>query len=314
MAGNKKISQLTSYTALQDADLVPIVDTANATTKQTTWANIKSVMNTFIALTYATLTGIQTLTNKTLTSPAINTPTITSPIINMGSDADGDILIRSGGAYIRLPKGSNTNVLTLAAGLPAWSAPVVTSNASTTVAGIVEIATTAEITAGTGTGGTGALLVVPASAVGAVGASKLVQFNASSQYPAADGSLITGVVSYANGNTTKDASDASTTQNIPHGLSRAPSKVRIRAAFTVASSEINLNTETVYNGTTQSSISQRRTGGGFDSTDATFAINGSNSSDKNVGVVTFDATNIIITWTRTGSPSGIYQILWEAST
>jgi hypothetical protein len=29
------------------------------------------------------------------------------------------------------------------------------------------------------------------------------------------------------------------------------------------------------------------------------------------GVITFDATNIIITWTKNGSPTGTYQILWE---
>lgn len=60
-----------------------------------------------------TVGGTQTLTNKTLTSP----------IINVTSDATGDIYYRnSGGALTRLPIGSTGNVLTVAAGLPSWGA------------------------------------------------------------------------------------------------------------------------------------------------------------------------------------------------
>lgn len=53
-----------------------------------------------------------TLTNKTLTSP----------VINLGSDANGDIYYRNGGALVRLPVGTNGDVLTLSSGLPVWSA------------------------------------------------------------------------------------------------------------------------------------------------------------------------------------------------
>jgi len=57
----------------------------------------------------------QTLTNKTLTSP----------VINVGSDATGDLYYRSsGGAFSRLAVGSNGQVLTLASGLPSWATPV----------------------------------------------------------------------------------------------------------------------------------------------------------------------------------------------
>ena len=58
-----------------------------------------------------TLTGSQTLTNKTLTSP----------LINFGSDANGDIIIRSSGTYGRLGVGATGNVLSVVAGLPAWT-------------------------------------------------------------------------------------------------------------------------------------------------------------------------------------------------
>lgn len=40
---------------------------------------------------------------------------------------DGDVIIRSGGAWARLPKGSDAEVLTLAAGLPSWAAPAAPS-------------------------------------------------------------------------------------------------------------------------------------------------------------------------------------------
>jgi hypothetical protein len=40
----------------------------------------------------------------------------------VGSAANGDILIRSGGAWTRLAVGSNGQVLTVASGLPAWAA------------------------------------------------------------------------------------------------------------------------------------------------------------------------------------------------
>jgi hypothetical protein len=60
-----------------------------------------------------TLTGTQTLTNKTLTSP----------VINVTSDATGDVYYRTaGGAFARLPIGSTDQVLTVASGLPSWAA------------------------------------------------------------------------------------------------------------------------------------------------------------------------------------------------
>lgn len=130
-------------------------------------------------------TATQTLTNKTLTSPQIN----------FGSDARGDLITRNNaGTTVRLPIGTSGQILSAnSSGDPEWVANPAAADASTTVKGVVEIATTAQITSGTSTGETGAILVVPASAVGSVGASKIVQFNSSTQYPAADGSLITSI-------------------------------------------------------------------------------------------------------------------------
>lgn len=96
------------------------------------------------------LTGVETLTNKILTSPSMTSATIATAAItnvtlsttssatttltgsttvngtlkvNLGSDATGDIYYRnSGGLFTRLPVGSNTQLLTLVGGLPAWQA------------------------------------------------------------------------------------------------------------------------------------------------------------------------------------------------
>lgn len=99
----------------------------------------------------SSLTGTENLSNKTLVSPKIN----------LGSDATGDTYYNGGsGVLTRLPKGSDTQVLTLASGVPSWATPAAVVNASSSVKGVVEIATAAEITAGTATGGTGAILAM----------------------------------------------------------------------------------------------------------------------------------------------------------
>lgn len=95
-------------------------------------------------------TGTEVLSNKTLTAPKINT----------GSDATGDIHYRdASGNFARLPIGTAGQILDVSVGLlPEWIPNPSAANASTTVKGVVEIATSAEITAGTGTGSTGAVL------------------------------------------------------------------------------------------------------------------------------------------------------------
>ncbi len=121
--------------------------------------------------------------------------TLVSPVLNVTSDATGDIYYRnSGGALTRLPIGTAGQILDVSvSGIPEWISNPAATDASTTVKGVVEKATTAEISAGTSTGGTGAQLFVGADAVGSPGASKLAQFTAGGLYPAADGSLITNI-------------------------------------------------------------------------------------------------------------------------
>lgn len=83
----------------------------------------------------------QTLTNKTLTSPTITGATITTSTLN-------GVTLQTAGSATDFLAANGT-----------YQAGAVT-NASSTVKGIVELATTAEINAGTATGGTGAALVM----------------------------------------------------------------------------------------------------------------------------------------------------------
>lgn len=153
----------------------------------------------------ASLAGTENLSNKTLTAPKVN----------IGSDATGDIYYRdAGGLFQRLPIGAASTILSVdpTNTIPSWIPNPSASNASTSVKGVGQIATTADITAGTSLGTTGAILLVPASAVGSPGANKLVQYNSSGQYPAADGSLITGLTGGYTGAITTGSS--STNQNV----------------------------------------------------------------------------------------------------
>lgn len=49
---DQKITDLTGYTTPLDADVVPVVDVANDTTKKTTWSNIKATLKTYFDTLY----------------------------------------------------------------------------------------------------------------------------------------------------------------------------------------------------------------------------------------------------------------------
>lgn len=71
---------------------------------------------------FVTPAGTETLTNKTLTSP----------VLNVGSDATGDIYYRNGsGVLTRLAIGTTGQVLNVSGGLPAWTAAAGGGNAQT---------------------------------------------------------------------------------------------------------------------------------------------------------------------------------------
>lgn len=175
-------------------------------------------------------------------------------------------------------------------------------NASETTKGIVEEATDAEVTAGTATGGTSAkLFVTPAKL-----ATRLASYQLAN---VAKGGLAT-----------KNLNDASATvQNIAHGLGRTP--LYVKFSVTVPRDSVAFTLMGYANPTTNvavwncSDVATSLTFGTSDTwaigiTDNTMA---SPASDGQTGVVTMDATNIIITWTKNGSTGdGVSTFMWEA--
>lgn len=104
-------------------------------------------------------TATQTLENKTLG---------TGTAIDLGSDAEGDIYYRnSSGDLTRLARGTDNYILKMNGNVPNWETETAVIDASTTVKGVVEAATSSEVTAGTATGGTGAVLAVTPDALAA---------------------------------------------------------------------------------------------------------------------------------------------------
>jgi hypothetical protein len=66
---DQKISELTAFTDLIDADVVPVVDSTAGASKKTTWANIKSVLKTYFDSIYVTSGGaLGTPTSGTVTN------------------------------------------------------------------------------------------------------------------------------------------------------------------------------------------------------------------------------------------------------
>lgn len=66
-------------------------------------------------------TLVQTLIGGTLSSNVINSPTVGTPTVNLGSDAQGDILYRSaGGTVTRLGIGAASTYLTSNGTIPSW--------------------------------------------------------------------------------------------------------------------------------------------------------------------------------------------------
>jgi len=123
---------------------------------------------------------------------------------------------------------------------------------------------------------------------------------------------------YANW-TTSRAWDSTGTQNIAHWLWIAPKRVRIVGVKSLASSGIaNSRSDGTYNGTTTSTaISWVLTTTTSISSNSTTSIVVGQTAANNLleASITVDATNIVLTWTATGSPSNdSIFISWEANT
>lgn len=253
-------------------------------------------------------TATQTLTNKTLTSP----------VVNVGSDATGDMYYRNEGALTRIPVGTDNQILKLNGTTPNWEAETATVDASVTVKGVVELATAAEITAATATGGTGAPLVVTPDAL-------------ASSTPVFNGSGLTALNNfniYKNGTDSSRAGNAAAgTQTIAHGCGKTPKRVKITATYssgnnTTSASNYVTHSFGTYNGTTNSSTYTASAGtmyGGASYVSNTygvylFAVGVISHGDYERAVITFDSTNITLTWTMNnglGSTNPI-NIMWEA--
>lgn len=125
-----------------------------------------------------------------------------------------------------------------------------------------------------------------------------------------------GTMSYTNGDTTKNISDVSGVQTIPHGLPATPLKVKITAMYSSVGASVKNTSVSVYNGTTQSSTSIYGNAVGSAVTN-TFALSqdATPAAVNQTGVITFDVTNIYITWVNTGGPANVsYILVWEAET
>ena len=126
------------------------------------------------------------------------------------------------------------------------------------------------------------------------------------------------------GVTTRDISTASGTQTIAHGLGRTPTHVTIYGQM-VFSASVSMECKGIYDGTNHSGMCIVWTEGtttattdniytstaaelGFDNVGT---VNPFSGATKASGVITVDATNITITWTKSGSPTGTVNLMWE---
>jgi hypothetical protein len=161
-------------------------------------------------------------------------------------------------------------------------------NASTTQKGLVEEATQAEINAGTATGGTGARLFInPSTLAGSNFFSKV-----------------------GGGATTKDVSSTTST-TIAHGLGVTPRYVRISAVLAANDGVCIAEAQYLSAQTSWYLYLDKGTGTNMFAA-ATFTLRPFNTANYTDGTVTVDSTNITISWSKTGVPTGTANLNWSA--
>lgn len=297
---NKQLINLEAKATPVDADVIVIGDTADSDrAKKTTWANLKTVLSSFFAtIASPTFTG-------TVTTPAIIVSDETASRI-ASIDASKNIKSLATATYpslaelIHLKDVSSAIQTQLNA-----KAPSASPTFTTKITGSFLTASRILIT-------NASKEIISAPVATYPSLAELIHLKGVSSAIQTQLDALT-VPIYKNGDDVKNAADASTTQNIAHGLGTTPKKVKITAlSFGSTGSLAAMISITAYNGTTQSSISTHTSGAGV-TTVNTFTLNTSTTNtNTQIGVVTFDGTNIIITWTKTGSPTGDYKLLWEA--
>lgn len=194
--------------------------------------------------------SLVTTTDKALPRDAAATTTNkilgTGTAITLGSDAEGDTYYRtSGNVLARLARGADNQILKMNGNVPNWEAETSTIDASTTVKGVVEAATSAEVTAGTATGGTGAVLAVTPDALAA-------------STPVFNGSGLTNITKFLTSSGTDVVNDDNAsevtmlTYAVAGGTLSTNKGVRVRGAFTFAnsSSTTSCTFKIKYGGTT----------------------------------------------------------------
>lgn len=158
------------------------------------------------------------------------------------------------------------------------------------------------------------------TSAGAGDAGKGVKTNASGLV---DSSFLGGIVA-KNGSTTYNVATASGNQTIAHGLGKLPIIVRLTATSTTNLENSGTTgflcvSETILSGGSNNSIfgaigalAGTSSNGGYSLNGSTFRLQTSaNASNYVTGTVTVDSTNITIAWTKTGSPTGTANLLWE---
>jgi hypothetical protein len=116
--------------------------------------------------------------------------------------------------------------------------------------------------------------------------------------------------SYTHGGFTKNMADASTTQNIAHGLGVAPTLIKMTAHYTDGT--LLLTSFGTYDGSTMQNIFTYPGPNTASTTTTIIKLIPALGGNIQDATATVDATNIILSWTKTGSPTGNAYFLWEA--
>ncbi|MGI9118417.1 MAG: hypothetical protein ACR2IQ_02620 [Minisyncoccia bacterium] len=141
--GNLKISDLTAYTTPVSADVLPIVDTSNATTKKVTMASLFNILSSLFTIKDSSdttkkvafnVSGVTTATTRTVTIPDANTTmvgtdtsqTLTNKTIGTGTkintsgaDATGSMYYRDASGNLTAISGTTSEIVSLdVSGIP----------------------------------------------------------------------------------------------------------------------------------------------------------------------------------------------------
>lgn len=132
-------------------------------------------------------------------------------------------------------------------------------------------------------------------------------------------------VASSSGIATRAKDAASGTQTIAHGLPRVPYKVNVNVWMLGVDAEETFYCKGVYTGSGNCSVASCPMEGGSSAgtdtlyTSTSYAIGITSNSAANpynnngqLGVISVDATNITITWTRHGDVANTIYIMWDA--